>query len=93
MSEHAEHKKKKSKKDKSGTDSDFDSAPDMNGDSFQSGQSAEGRKIVELEEQVRILESRFRILEDMVPNELRNLSDRLTNIGQWVGYDKGEKKA
>lgn len=45
-------------------------------------------KVKSLEDRITVLDGRFRILEDMVPDELRMLSLRIMELGQWSGYDK-----
>ena len=92
MSENFDQKKKKDKKNKQALKSEMEKNTDKASNPYQTSQAADRKKIEELEEQVKILESRFRLLEDLVPQELRNLSEQVTQIGKWVGYDKGEKK-
>jgi hypothetical protein len=94
MSDQFDQKKKKGKKDKfnSGSEFELDTTEPKIANPYQTNQTNDRRKIQELEEQIKILESRFRLLEDMVPKELRNLSNRVMTLGQWVGYDKGEKQ-
>lgn len=92
MGEPLEEKKKKGKKDKRNQILNSDDAEPYAFKMQQiSQQTAQGERIAELEERVKMLETRFKLMEDLVPKELRNLSNRLTTIGQWVGYDKGEK--
>ncbi|MBF0453380.1 MAG: hypothetical protein HQL72_01025 [Magnetococcales bacterium] len=61
-------------------------------ESSTSDQPSDKKRISELEKRIENLENRFRLLEDLVPKELRSLSNRLTTLGQWVGHDKGEKQ-
>jgi hypothetical protein len=92
MSDPTELKKKKNKKEK---------RPLMAAESAKAGsplpsvtqgsEPEDKKRIKELEERVKILETRFKLLEDLAPKELRSLSNRVTTLGQWVGYDKGEK--
>jgi hypothetical protein len=93
MSDQFDLKKKKAKKDKNGyvSESAGNETPDSS--LQQMNQTADKRKIQELEERIKTLESRFRLLEDFVPKELRNISGRVVTLGQWVGYDKGEKQS
>jgi hypothetical protein len=86
MSDQADQKKKKDKKNKNNL-----SPNGFNSNPYQTESAADKKKIQELEEQINILESRFRLLEDMVPKELQSMSERVTAIGKWVDYDKGEK--
>ncbi|MBF0384180.1 MAG: hypothetical protein HQL69_24475 [Magnetococcales bacterium] len=91
MSDQFEHKKKKDKKNKQVLDSENLENPENPANPYLTGQEENRKKIEALEEQVKILESRFRLLEDLVPQELRNLSEQVTNLGKFVGYDKGER--
>ncbi|MBF0446233.1 MAG: hypothetical protein HQL68_11650 [Magnetococcales bacterium] len=92
MSDQFEQKKKKDKKNRQILESETPENTDTTANTDQTSQAADRKKIQELEEQVKILESRFRLLEDLVPQELRNLSEQVATLGQWVGYDKGEKR-
>jgi hypothetical protein len=95
MSDQIEQKKKKDKKNRQFLEpetTETTEISDTTANPYQTSQAVDRKKIQELEEQVKILESRFRLLEDLVPQELRNLSEHVAKLGQWVGYDKGETK-
>ncbi|MBF0193977.1 MAG: hypothetical protein HQL71_05440 [Magnetococcales bacterium] len=95
MSDQFEQKKKKDKKNKQFSEpemKDSSENDEMNSNPYLTSQAADRKKIKELEEQVKNLEARFRLLEDLVPQELSNLSEQVATMGQFVGFDTGEKK-